>query len=36
MEFLSYVLGNFWHFIGFIIIIVIIAKCISEIIKAFK
>lgn len=36
MEMVKYILGDLFHFIGFIIILVILFEGIVEIIKAFR
>lgn len=36
MEVITYILGNIWHFIGFIIILGVIFEGVVEIIKAIK
>ena len=36
MEIVRYILGDFFHFIGFVIILVLCFEGIAEIIKAFR
>ena len=36
MEFVRYILGDLWHFVGFVIILWIVLAGITDIIKAIK
>ena len=36
MDFVRYILGNFWHFLGFIVILWIVLVGIADIVREFK
>ena len=36
MDFVRYVLGDLWHFVGFVIVLWIVLSGITDIIKAIK
>ena len=36
MEIVQYILGDFWHFIGFLIILAVIFEGIERVVKAIR